>query len=178
MLRQILFAVLVLALGGTANAAAPKEQGGYLGVGFGGSELDDDGMFDGLDLDDDDVSWQISGGFRFNNHVAVEGRFTNLGKTKADGDDIEAEATTFHVIGIIPLGGNGWELFGQLGIGLVNVDFVEDEEDETVNSYGLGVRYHLSEENALAVQFDRYEWDEDSFEPEVDTIQLLWTHTF
>ncbi|HJP03600.1 MAG: outer membrane beta-barrel protein [Gammaproteobacteria bacterium] len=179
MLRHILFAVLILALGGVANAAAPKEQGSYVGVGFGNSELDDDGLFDGSDLDDDDVSWQLMGGIRFNNHVAVEARFTNLGKATVDGDDIEAETTTIHVVGIMPLGADSWELFGQLGIGLANVDFEEDEEDETVNSYGAGVRYHFSEENALALQWDTYEWDgSDSADLEVDTVQLLWTHTF
>lgn len=178
MLRQFLVAIFVLAFSGMVYADAPKEEGGYIGVGFGDSEFDDDDGFGGVVFDDDDVSWQFAGGVRFNRNIAVEARFNNLGKAKVGPDDIEAETTTVHVVGILPLGDNGWELMGQFGIGFVNVDLVEDEEDESVDSFGIGLRYHFSEENALALQWDTYQWDEDGASPEVDTIQLVWTHTF
>ena len=52
MIRQVVLTTLLAISWGVANAAAPAEKGAYIGAGFGTSTLDDDGLFNGLTVDD------------------------------------------------------------------------------------------------------------------------------
>ena len=66
-------------------------------------------------------------------------------------------------MGIIPFGDSGWELFGQLGLGTVDISILGDSTDETVGSAGLGVRYSFSENLSVGLQTDAYAYEEVEF---------------
>ena len=70
-----------------------------------------------------------------------------------------------HAVGYIPFGSSGWELFGQLGLGRLNIDTnCCGDEDETVGSAGIGVRWYPITNLGLSLQVDAYAWEDDSFE--------------
>lgn len=87
-------AAISLALGAGALLPAAAHAGWYVGVGGGSSSLDEEIATEGelsafvddldpdtvsLSTDDSDTGWKVFGGYRFNDWVALEGQFTDLG---------------------------------------------------------------------------------------------------
>jgi len=161
MIRQIVLTTLLVISWGVADAAAPAEKGAYIGAGFGPTTLDDDGLFNGLTLDDSDSGFGIFGGYKFFKHLAVEARYTDFGTFTVEGIEIDASAVSVHVVGIIPFADSGWELFGQLGLGTVDIRILVDSSSETVGSAGLGVRYSFSENLSVGIRTDAYAYEEE-----------------
>jgi len=127
----------MLGLGFSVLAAEPPARGFYVGGSAGITELDDDGLASsvGIDLDDSDTSFGIYGGYKILKYLAVEGRLVNLGSyTLSDSfspasEDIDLSVLSAHVVGIVPFGASGWEIFGQLGLGRLNIDTDFGDED-------------------------------------------------
>jgi len=164
MLKRTLFLTVILAVFTSAQAAEPLERGGYIGGGGGTSMFDDDGALSGLSVDDTDTSLMLFGGYKFFKYLSVEGRYTSFGTFDVEGFDLDASAVSVHVVGIVPFGTSGWELFGQLGLGTVNLEFEDDEdEDETAAAAGIGVRFSPSPNFAIGIQTDVFVWEEDDF---------------
>ena len=83
--------------------------------------------------------------------------------------DIDVTATSIHAVGIVPFGESGWELFGQLGLGVVNFDLTGlSDEDEEVFAGGIGVRFSPTSNFSLAIQTDVYVWEDNSLGPVYD----------
>jgi Outer membrane protein beta-barrel domain len=162
MTRQIILTVLLILACGAANAAETKAKGIYFGGAAGLSNFDDDGAGVGA-LDDQDTSVQVYAGYKFFKHLAVEARYVDLGSFSDSFDTLDVSATSIHVVGIIPFGTSGWELFGQLGIGSVKLEVAgfADEDDDAVAG-GIGVRYGITESFSVSVQTDVYVFQDDS----------------
>ena len=163
MIRQILLTTLLVLSWCVADAAAPAERGAYVGGAFGSTTLEDDGLFSGLSYDDTDSGFGIFGGYKFFKHLAVEGRYTDFGTFTVEGLGIDASVVSVHVMGIIPFAESGWELFGQLGLGTIDLSIPGDSTSETVGSAGLGVRYSYSRNFSLGIQTDAYAYEEVDF---------------
>lgn len=150
-------------------AEPSKASGAYIGGGFGISTLDDGGAFGGFNFDDEDSSFQIHGGYKFLPYLAVEGRYLDLGTFTVNALDIDVSAASIHAVGIVPFGESGWELFGQLGLGVVSFDLTGvGDEDEEVFAGGIGVRFSPTAKFSLALQTDVYIWEDDSLGPVFD----------
>ncbi|MCC7461662.1 MAG: outer membrane beta-barrel protein, partial [Gammaproteobacteria bacterium] len=134
------FLVLVLA-SASATAAEPEARGFFLGGMGGTTTLGDDGAFYGYDLDDSGTSYGIVGGYKFFRYLSVEGRLLNLGDYRVQGVGIDTASLSAHVVGIVPFGRSGWELFGQLGIGAVGYEVVGESDSATAGSAGIGLRF-------------------------------------
>jgi Outer membrane protein beta-barrel domain len=134
------------------GAAEPNTPGFYVGAMAGVTEFDDDGLFGGARYDDSDSGYAIFGGYKILKYLAVEVRLSDLG--------FDTTGVSGHVVGIIPFGKSGWEIFGQLGIGSVDI---EDWDTKTVGSAGIGVRYYPTVHLGLSVQTDAYVFEEDDF---------------
>jgi OOP family OmpA-OmpF porin len=163
MVRQIILTTLLVLSWGVADAAAPAEKGAYIGAGFGSTTLDDDGIFSGLTFDDSDSGFQIFGGYKFFKYLAVEARYADFGTFTVEGLGIDASVVSVHAVGIIPFADSGWELFGQLGLGTVDISIPGDSTSESVGSAGLGIRYSFSENLSLGLQTDAYAYEEVDF---------------
>lgn len=163
MIRQFVVTTLLVSSWCVADAAAPAEKGAYIGGAFGMTTLEDDGLFNGLTVDDSDSGFGIFGGYKFFKHLAVEGRYTDFGTFTVEGLGIDASVVSVHVVGIIPFADSGWELFGQLGLGTVDISIPGDSSSESVGSAGIGVRYSFSENLSLGVQTDAYAYEEVDF---------------
>ena len=163
MFRKTVLTTLLVFSWCVADAAAPAEKGAYIGGAFGSTTLEDDGLFNGLAFDDSDSGFGIFGGYKFFKYLAVEGRYTDFGTFTVEGLGIDASVVSIHAVGIIPFGASGWELFGQLGLGSVDISIPGDSTSETVGSAGMGVRYSFTENFSVGVQTDAYAYEEADF---------------
>ena len=169
MVNKAMLACVFLAACSIATADESKPRGGYFGGGFGISTFDDGGAFAGLSFDDQDTSFQFHGGYKILKHLAVEARYVDLGTFTLNALDIDVSAASIHAVGIIPFAESGWELFGQLGLGIVNFDLTGfGDEDEDVFAGGIGVRFSTSQNFSLAIQTDVYVWEDTSLGPTFD----------
>ncbi len=182
---KALMIFIFLFASGVVAAQGVKEKGWYIGGAFGVTEFDDDGLFDGsgVVVDDEDSSIQLYGGYKFLKYFALEGRLIDLGSyTFSDqfnpsiSFDLDAAAFTVNAVGILPLGSTLWELFGQLGLGQINLDIAGfDDEDETIGSAGIGVRVTPTEHFSVALQVDAYAWEDDSFAGQTFDLSIATT---
>ena len=167
MQKQILIFALVL-LGATqAQAVEPKEKGFYAGGVVGFSNFDDDG-FGGVynqNLSGESGAFGVFGGYKLLKYLSFEGRFTYLG----DADKTltyKPTALTANVVGILPLGTSGVELFGQLGVGGVFINEnlsdvgADSQGNEAVGTAGVGIRIYATEMVSFSFQYDRYAWEQ------------------
>ncbi len=159
-------ACAVMLFAGTAGAVEVKQNGAYAGVALGTTSLDNNtfddlGRIPGVQTDDDDTGFQLWGGYKFFNWFAVEGRLAGLGEYTSEAREgaafanlkAEAAALTGNAVFILPFGQSGWELYGQVGLGIVSYDLslstnafgpvVSEDEDgtEAVGTAGAGVRW-------------------------------------
>lgn len=151
-----------------ALAVEPPARGFYVGANAGVTSFEDDGLFSGSDFDDSDTSYGLFGGYKILKYLAVEARISSQGSydvsTIFGAESLDVTAYSAHVVGIIPFGKSGWELFGQLGIGNLHLDTKHlGNDDTTVGSAGLGIRWYPTTHLGIAIQTDAYAWEEDGF---------------
>ena len=179
MARKLMLACVLLVVCGNATAEGAKQKGGYIGGAYGESSFDDDGAFAGFVFDDEDNAYQIHGGYKFMKYLAIEVRYVDFGTftlgdiITPDAVDLDTTAVSVHAVGIIPFGESGWELFGQLGLGVVTYDVTNilgaaEDGEEAAFAGGLGVRFSPSPKFSLAIQTDVYVWEDTSLGPVYD----------
>jgi OOP family OmpA-OmpF porin len=162
-------------------AAQAQPGSGYY---FGGStgQMDADGdCVPGFACDTKDTSWKIFAGYTFNPNFALELTYGDWGQisvsTSALGTpfNVTGEIWSFGaaVLGMLPLGGERFALFGKLGVVYTEQKFTSSlpgvpgrTEDGNELHFGFGALFHITP--ALAV---RGEWErlEDS---EVDIMSV------
>lgn len=150
-----------------ASAAEQEASGFYVGAAGGISEFDDDGWFQGLNYDDSDSSYGVYAGYKFFKYFAVEARYVDLG--------FDASVFSGHAVGIIPFGTSGWELFGQLGAGSVDLGSFDSK---SVGSAGLGVRFYPTSHLGISIQTDAYVFEEHNYNPSFGATQLAVHYQF
>ena len=129
-------AIVAMLTAGIASAVEVKEKGAYIGGAIGVTEVDQDSLDAverlGANVDKKDTGVQLWGGYKFLKWFAVEGRYSYLGEYTASnpgaGVKEDAAALTANAVFILPLGGSGWELYGQVGLGVLS------SESSKVNS--------------------------------------------
>lgn len=136
-----------LLLSSSIAFADNSNRGWFAGVGFGSANYRGDSS-----LDNTDSMITGFGGYRFNNHLAIQGNVVDLGEY-GDGDSviksIELKGISATAVGIIPISNSGIELFGRAGLAIIKytqkVEFlgVELESSSTGNSIvaALGASY-------------------------------------
>jgi len=166
----VLSAAVLLCAGGSAMAAEQAARGFYAGGMVGATSFEDDGLFNGYKFDDSGVGYAVFGGYKFFRYLAVEARLSYLGSYSVDDpytgqkDEFDASAISAHVVGIIPFGSSGWELFGQLGIGSVKFDAnCCGDDNQTMGSAGIGVRFYPTPHLGISLQTDAFAYEEDTY---------------
>ena len=163
------FAVLAV-----AHAAAADDSGWYVGAGVGVADTANNVHLGVPDVpllsgkaEDNDTTWGLAAGYRFNPYLAFELGYVDLGELEADVADatavtdaraslgFSADGVTFAMIGTFPLA--KWELYLKAGVffsspvleysGSVSGDdfAARITNDSSDPLYGIGVRYALSE---------------------------------
>lgn len=163
----LVLALLFLSTNAVADAA--KARGGYIGGGLASTAFDDGGAFAFSDVDDSDSGITFFGGYKFFRYFAVEGRYADLGSYSVDNLSFDASVLSVHAVGIVPFGESGWELFGQLGFGTLDVDLPGPSSgNETVGSAGGGVRFSPTANFGIALQLDVWAYEDTSLGPAFD----------
>src|SRR3954467_14436817 len=148
-----------LAIAGTANAA---DNGFYLGVGVGQSNVDiksASGRVDG-----DDTGFKAIAGFRPLDSFGVEVNYVDFGKVSKNGSKAEADAVSAYAVGFLPVG--PVDVFAKAGVvnsdtsfrGTVGEKFSGSSTDFT---YGGGVQFRLL---SLSARLEYEVFDVDSFD--------------
>lgn len=155
MRHGLLILVFLLLATGNVLADPAKVRGGYVGGGLGATMFDDGGAYAFLEQDDSDSGFSIFGGYKFFRYFSVEGRYTDFGTFSVEGIAFDASVLSAHAVGIIPFGSSGWEIFGQLGFGILDDELPgASSESEAVAAAGAGVRYSPTENFSFALQLD------------------------
>jgi opacity protein-like surface antigen len=180
-MNQIIPAATLLALvGGWSAAHAENERGFYVGGGVGqfNVQIDDiDDTDDAIErLDDDDTSWKLFAGYRFNPYISLEAAYIDFGRLS---DRFEASGTSGdyqvalsgfapYVIGTLPLG--PVELFAKVGYYFYDVDLKVDLDDlggDVFSSkssdqdllYGVGVGMTFLEHLHARLEYEKIDSD-------------------
>lgn len=169
-LSATLIAGSLLSASGNAIAAEQQARGFYVGGMAGVTNFDDDGLFNGYKFDDSGVGYAAFSGYKFFRYLAVEARLSSLGSYSVkdpyygQNEKFDTSAISAHVVGIIPFGKSGWEMFGQLGIGSMKLDAnCCGDDNQTVGSAGLGVRFYPNPHLGISLQTDAYAFEEDAY---------------
>ena len=160
---------LALALGAMSFGAMAQEPVGfYAGAGVGQS------MVDEWFADDEDVGFQVFGGYQFTPYFGLEGAYTNFGEVDVTGGVGELDADSFSLVavGTIPFtdrfSGYAKAGFHRWDADLDLPDFGRADDDGTEPTYGLGLQYRFTDTVALRGEYSRFEMDD----VDVDLAQL------
>ena len=164
MIRSIFVIIVLLACSLTAAADPSQEKGFYVTGAYGRSIYDEGGSFGNFG-DDEDNMMHLGVGYKFFRYLAVEARYSDFGNFEVFFDDLELSATSLHVMGIAPFGQSGWEFFGGLGIGSMDINYDFDtflNGSETTVSGGIGFRWYPTPTVAVGIQTEAYVWDDSN----------------
>jgi OOP family OmpA-OmpF porin len=182
--NKIAMALAAGLMAGVAMADAPQL---YVGVGAGQSEFQE--FCDAYSsCDDNDTSWKVLGGAQFNEYLAVEFQYQDLGEASGrDGgarEGIEAHAFGIHILPQIPLT-QDLSAFLRLGFvraGVDNTGALDGTDYETTTSYGLGLQYNVTSNIAIRAEYDFIhnvgDDDEDRGEEDIEYLGLSAIYKF
>ena len=163
-----ILASILIFVSGNALAEESKELGVYIAGAGGWTKWDDDNAIknDYCCVDDEDYNLQVSAGYKFNRYFALDARYNYLGEYRIGEpnsnavEKVKLTAWSVNGVGIWPISTNGWELFGQLGLGQTDVSTQTLGRDkESMWTLGVGVRYSLNRHLSLSTQLDGYSFD-------------------
>lgn len=159
----LLAASLVVA--GSAYADA------YLGAGMGRSSVDS--SEDGISFDDTDTGWKFFGGYAFNENIAVEGAWVDIGdftdnvSVPALGVNkmsLDIDGFAVSGVGSLPVGDSA-AVFGKLGIWSWNADGkvvgVSADDSGTDVMFGVGGSYSFTDAISVRAEWERFKADSD-----------------
>ena len=104
-----LAALFGVILGAPSFAMAQAKQGDsgwYIGAHIGQADVDE--------INDEDTSFKILGGYQINKNFAVEGAYIDFGKTSVSGIEFKANAWEAVAVGILPIG-DRFGIYGKAG---------------------------------------------------------------
>lgn len=189
-MNRSIAAATLLALCGTWSAAqAENDRGFYVGGGVGQFNVQIDDVDDTDEaiqsLDDEDTSWKLFAGYRFNPYLSLEAAYIDFGgpsdtfETGGSSGDYTAELSGFapYLIGTLPLG--PVELFAKIGYYYYDVDVTADLDDlggDVFRSstsdedllYGAGVGMTFFEHLHARLEYERIDSDL------IDDADALW----
>jgi predicted porin len=154
------------AIGGTSSAMAAE---GLVGPYIGGSILQarfDQDNFDSADLDKDDISFKVFGGYKFTPMFGLEAAYTNFGSSDAPSlgtaGPFKAEAEAFSGFGVLTFPVGPIELFGKAGMSRIdadgNVGAVTFSDKSWEFAYGAGAQLNFGNLGVRA-EYERVDTD-------------------
>jgi OOP family OmpA-OmpF porin len=185
MSRKILALSFLLGSSLAGGAAVAQDadvlKGFYAGGAITQARFDDDN-FSLSDVDDEDNSWKIIGGYRFHENFAVEANYVDFGELSAQqltGNapfTAEARGITAFAVGLIPV--PYVDLFAKVGAARIDTKtrgLLSDFDDDTTEfAYGAGAQWRWRN---LAVRAEYEKFDTDII-GDLDLISVGATYTF
>jgi OOP family OmpA-OmpF porin len=180
-LTRSLCLACLLALGCGTLAAEELRSGFYVGAGIAQARFDDD-EFDFGAIDDEEDTWKLVGGYRFNERFAIEGSYLDFGEAAAPSglglNPVAAEAKAFAVqaVGIVPV--PFIDLYAKAGLARMDGEArggnVLAEDKTTEFTFGAGAQWRWKN-LALRAEYEKFDTDVIG---DLDLISLGATYTF
>lgn len=160
-----------LALGVASAPALAQDAGWLVGLGIGYQKSDDNcpaAATAVVPCDDKGTTWKIFGGYQFNPYLGVELGLVDLGDRPAFVSGLGVASAKFRIfetllVGTLPVG-QRLAFYAKAGVYQWDADFefnppVAGSADANGNdyTYGLGVRFNLTRNAALRLEWQRYE---------------------
>jgi opacity protein-like surface antigen len=140
MIKQITAAVLMAATSFAAAAAEPA--GFYLGADAGVTRVNDFS---------NDNSYGVFAGFKFNENVAIEAGYRELGRFGYGGYFATVKQTAISALGAIPMG--KVSLYGRLGFNTLDATSGNRSADDDGLLAGVGVSYAFTKQISARVEY-------------------------
>ena len=164
-------AVVALALylpAAQAQMTDPAHTGFYLGGGIGYNRVESENFpNDDDELKDDHVGYKGIAGYRLNKMFSIEGQYLDFGTSEDGNNRVEADGWTLGVLLALPIfeavnpylkaGALMWDADGRTGVGTTLTSGSDDGTDFT---YGLGLRFNLTDALGLRAEYERFALDE------------------
>jgi|GEM_PF-294085 len=210
---QLVFKVLPLVLAAgvmqAATAAAPaggasSDIGVYMGASIGQARMQPNfRMSDRLGRVSEQnkkMAFKIYGGYRFDEHVGVEGAFAHLNGARYDVEDqrggthqgkLSATGLTLHAVGFLPVS-ESFTLLGKVGLSAMQFkgsydgrysshEYQEKKRFVTTPSFGIGAELKLTGQLAARVEYEylgRAKFGSDSLKVRTDMISAGLRYAF
>ncbi|MBL0708884.1 MAG: outer membrane beta-barrel protein [Sulfurimonas sp.] len=144
---------------------ADREGGPYIGIGYGLSSYDDDGIYKER-LDKDSTASLLYAGAYINRHLSVELSYINFnqGETyKVINDSDETRSISFSAIDVSTLAHYAFfddilDFYAKVGVGNMKSDI---SSDGFCIVYGGGIALRFSKMWSMKIAYDRYRTDYD-----------------
>jgi OOP family OmpA-OmpF porin len=143
-MNKIAIAALLSALVAAPAIAADA----YVGVNVGKNQMDYSGV-------NSSTAIGVLGGYSFNQNVAAEVAYTNLGSADYYGTSITGHVFSVAAVGSLPLN-KDFSLLGKLGVASSTVEVPGYSESKTDLTYGIGAQYNVSKTVGIRLVYDSF----------------------
>jgi OOP family OmpA-OmpF porin len=133
-----------------------------------------------VDVDDKDSGWKLTGGYSFNEWLAVELSYADLGEFVANAPlpvtgvqqaQAEIRGLSVDLVGSVPIGARV-SAFGRIGVTNLGVQqdfsnnalgayFADRTDRGTHEKYGVGAQYAITDAFAARLELERYRTDDN-----------------
>lgn len=169
-MKRLTLSALAMALGFGTTGSALAANGLYVGAGVGQASYDVCGALGtGLtSCDDEDTGWKVFGGYDFNENLAIEAAWVDLGEVSASGAGgtatVEVDGIAVDLKATLPLN----EAFGIFGkVGFISWDAEGGglasgaDDDGNDLAYGIGAEYMFSSQFGIRGEWERFDVDDE-----------------
>ena len=203
-LRMSTLVMLVTAATGASSMLQAQDTGWYAGASVGQTQTDlrsaqlvsalrgPGYSTTALSLDDKDSGWKILGGYSFNEWLALEGSYADLGEFSARATlnppgqlfgETSVQGASLDLVGTLPLTSR-FSALARLGLGNMRVEqdfsnpalgayFTSESNRDFHENYGVGLEYRFSDAFALRTEYERYKIDDNRLtDNHVDMLSL------
>ena len=152
-----------------AMAQSAPQRGWYVGASVGQTEDNESCPTTSCDLKD--TGWKAFLGYRMSRNIAFEGAYGDWGSFKAGGTfagvpadvNVDVKSLSASALGILPLGGDRFGLFGKAGIsftryngsGSVGGFSGGNRDDETELLWGFGATFNVTRNFGVRAEWER-----------------------
>jgi len=120
----------------------------YVGVNVGKNQMDFSGV-------NSSTAIGVLGGYSFNQNVAAEVAYTNLGDADDNGFTLSGHVFSVAAVGSLPLN-KDFSLLGKLGVASSTVEELGYSESKTDLTYGIGAQYNVSKTVGVRLGYDSF----------------------
>jgi OOP family OmpA-OmpF porin len=143
-MNKIAIAALLSALVAAPAIAADA----YVGVNVGKNQMDYSGV-------NSSTAIGVLGGYSFNQNVAAEVAYTNLGSADYYGTSITGHVFSVAAVGSLPLN-KDFSLLGKLGVASSTYEVSGYSESKSDLTYGIGAQYNVSKTVGIRLVYDSF----------------------
>jgi OOP family OmpA-OmpF porin len=143
-MNKIAIAALLSALVAAPAIAADA----YVGVNVGKNQMDYSGV-------NSSTAIGVLGGYSFNQNVAAEVAYTNLGSADYYGTSITGHVFSVAAVGSLPLN-KDFSLLGKLGVASSTYEVSGYSESKSDLTYGIGAQYNVSKTVGIRLGYDSF----------------------